>query len=310
MPQISPPGGHPATPKMAQKRPKYVTTSKIGKIPKSGTAHTKYQKRKTRRRERQTGAHPGRPRNQRESQEKNTNKAARTTRNSDNNDRQEEHGETPTRGRTRPQAEEQRAENREDVDVRYPQATRKSNCVSHQSRITTRVCSTTLVLATPSLSTHIRPCTPEFGPGTSALRSYRVEVGWATAPLFLYRIRADAPNGTRRQCGSRPTVIRQQTDCATGVVASKDFISIAPTKVPALVIASGTFISRLVGVKGTPQHLSPSPEIRMPSFCLIRLVPSGHDPPRPLDHKASFQVMPQTDMSPKRTSLASRDRRT
>ena len=39
--------------------------------------------------------------------------------------------------------------------------------------------------------------------------------------------------------GDRPTVIRQQTDCATGVVAGKDFISIAPTKVPALVIASG-----------------------------------------------------------------------
>ena len=90
----------------------------------------------------------------------------------------------PNKRRTRPQAEEQRAENREDVDVRYPQAPWKNNCVSHQCRIRTRDYCTTLVHADPSLSTHVRPCTPAFGPGTSALRTYRVEVGWATAPLF------------------------------------------------------------------------------------------------------------------------------
>ena len=32
---------------------------------------------------------------------------------------------------------------------------------------------------------HIKkPCKPDFGPGTSALRFYRVEDGWATTPLF------------------------------------------------------------------------------------------------------------------------------
>ena len=90
----------------------------------------------------------------------------------------------PNKGRTGPPAEEQRAENREDVDVRYSQAPWKNNSVSHQCQIRTRDCSTTLVHAVPPLSTHERPCTPDFGPGTSALRSYRVEVSRATAPLF------------------------------------------------------------------------------------------------------------------------------
>ena len=77
----------------------------------------------------------------------------------------------------------------------------------------------------PSLTKHERPCMPDFGPGTSL----PVRVGLQR--LFsLCRIRADAPNGTRRQYGGRPPVIRQQTDCATGVVAGKDFISIAPLR--------------------------------------------------------------------------------
>ena len=40
--------------------------------------------------------------------------------------------------------------------------------------------------------------------------------------------------------------------------------------------ASDTFISRLVGVNGTPQHRSPSREIRMSSFCLFCLTPRDH----------------------------------
>ena len=70
-------------------------------------------------------------------------------------DQQEEHGETPARGRKRPQAEVQREEDRENVDVQNPQAPRKCNCVSHQSQIHTRDCSTTLMHAVPSLSTQI-----------------------------------------------------------------------------------------------------------------------------------------------------------
>ena len=62
-----------------------------------------------------------------------------------------------------------------------------------------------------------------------------------------------------------------------------DFVSTAPNEVPALVTASETFISRLVGVKGCrkgntssdAQHRSPSHEIRMSSFDLYCLAPLG-----------------------------------
>ena len=40
-------------------------------------------------------------------------------------------------------------------------------------------------------------------------------------------------------------------------------------RIPALVIASDTFTSRLVGAKGTSQHQSPSHETRMPSLNLV-----------------------------------------
>ena len=56
-----------------------------------------------------------------------------------------------------------------------------------------------------------------------------------------------------------------------------------PHEMPALVTASDTFISRLVGVKGSrkensysdAQHRRPSHEIRMPSFYLNCLAPLG-----------------------------------
>ena len=48
-----------------------------------------------------------------------------------------------------------------------------------------------------------------------------------------------------------------------------------PSEVEALVTASDTFTSQLVGVKGTPQHRSPSHEIRTLSCCLNCLVPQG-----------------------------------
>ena len=46
----------------------------------------------------------------------------------------------------------------------------------------------------PSLTKQARPCTPDFGPGTSAPRL--LERGLGHIAFSLYRIRAGAPNGT------------------------------------------------------------------------------------------------------------------
>ena len=56
-----------------------------------------------------------------------------------------------------------------------------------------------------------------------------------------------------------------------------DFVGVGPRGIPALVIASDTFILRLVGVKGSrkgntssdAQHRSPCHKMRVPSLNLI-----------------------------------------
>ena len=100
---------------------------------------------------------------------------------------------------------------------------RKNHCQNTRDR------STTLVRTVPSLMKQERPCTPDFGQGTSAPRSLRVWVGLHRI-FSLCHTRASALNDTRRQYGVPPTVIRQQTDWATGVAAGVDFISIAPPR--------------------------------------------------------------------------------
>ena len=100
--------------------------------------------------------------------------------------RRETNDPTKTRGQTMRQTGGQRSEARDQRGgPRTEPASEKKNRITNDPRrIRTWSCSTTLARAVPSLSTQKRPCTPDFGPGTSALRSYRVEVGWATAPLF------------------------------------------------------------------------------------------------------------------------------
>ena len=78
--------------------------------------------------------------------------------------------------------EESEERKNQHVSLRARRITEKPT--SYHRRIRTWDCSTTVVHAVPSLLTHVRPCTPDFGPGTSALRSYRVEVGCAAAPLL------------------------------------------------------------------------------------------------------------------------------
>ena len=118
-------------------------------------------------------------------------------------------------------------------------------------------------------------CTPDVGPGTSAQRLLKRGLGYVAS--YLYRIRAVAPNGTRRLYGDQPPETGgPETDCATGVVAGVDFVGVVPRKVQVLVTASDTFTSPLVFENGSrrrntfsdAQHSSPSHEIRKPSYLI------------------------------------------
>ena len=77
-----------------------------------------------------------------------------------------------------------------------------------------------------------------------------------------------------------------ETVCETGVVTGEVFLGVTPQNVPARKCASDVFISRLVGVKGTPQHRSPSHEMRTPSFCLCCLAP-----PRPASLRMAGRLL-------------------
>ena len=101
-------------------------------------------------------------------------------------------------------------------------------------------------------------CTPEtvsyLSRGSDPLR---VRMGYHFASSLCTQL--TRPESTRR--ASRHASAR--TVCATGGVAGEVFFGVAPLGVPALVSLPPTsFISRLVGVTGTPQHRSPSHEIR------------------------------------------------
>ena len=192
MPQISPPSGHSATRKNAAKRPKYRNCEKIGA--RSDRSPNEPGGRAPPPRGPRTASHTGQTRRPPRA----ATRRGRLRRSATNNTQK-----TREPNRKPPeQAEEQKTENSEKAKARHRRRPRKNNCVNHRQTAAKWALGTAaqfLVHAVPSLPTHVRPCTPDFGPGTSALRSYRVEVGWATAPLFCTaseqvprRVRADS----------------------------------------------------------------------------------------------------------------------
>ena len=95
------------------------------------------------------------------------------------------------------------------------------------------------------------------------------EAGGLLRLFSLCRIRAGSEGHAPTERGPASRHGSARADGATGEAAGDDFFGTTLARMPALVSLPPTsFISRLVGVKGTPQHRSPSHKIRMPSFCL------------------------------------------
>ena len=92
---------------------------------------------------------------------------------------------------------------------------------------------------------------PDFGRGTSALRPTPSAVGLQRI-FSQCRIRASAPNDTRRQFGCGPTVVDNRRAAQP---AGVDY-GLHPRSTP----------ERCQRAKATPQHRGPSHEVRMPSF--------------------------------------------